>query len=182
MQKRSGVLRRPESGSFEGILTEPLPEYCTDADFDARFGALFDHYGIECPNTDDWTEVSRLRLDASKWELLTIHLAFDLLTCMSKARPVGRPPKRDFTDQDAEIMYEFFTLEYGTCDKCRSKPEHSLNAHARRLAKRLGEETPVKIKNRYYTLCCRATDTQMAMYDRGWELAQARKSGAKIQS
>ena len=98
--RRSGPLRAPKTmGPFEGILTEPLPEGYTEADLDVRFDALFDHYGIECPNTDDWTEESRLRLDASKWEFLATLLVFDILTCMWGARPVGRPWKLDFTDR-----------------------------------------------------------------------------------
>ena len=187
MPKRSGVLRRPESGPFEGILLEPLREDETDADVDetdadveARFKALFDHYGIECPNTDDWTELYRLRHEAWKWEGLAMYLAFDLLTCMSEARPVGRPRKLDFSDRDAIIWFELAcaSMNIIIAKNTGRKPGKTVRGRAKDIAIRLGDishhdsvtvrnKATKKVVDRFYALKRRAQLVKADMYGHG---------------
>ncbi len=77
------------------------------------------------------------------WELLARELAYDLMPCMYTARRVGRPRKHEFTDDDAITFYELGTAEF---EKWMDKKCPTVNARARIVAKRLGEENPVKLK------------------------------------
>ncbi len=174
MGRRPGIFRAPLSGPFGGILAEPLADDCGPADIAARFAPLFKCYAIAPPGLIDGWPLEGEERARSPWERLARELAYDLMPCMYTARRVGRRPhKRTFSDRDAIIFYALFTAEYTAV---------TMNARARIVAKRLGEENPVKIKNRYQTLRRRERNVRVAMLMRGEELARPCKSDATIQS